>query len=77
MIRTPETVTYEVFREILRQHRAYESDSYLVIAAPSVVEYLLEDASDHVAELESFIGKTVRFQSDSIYNPEQFDVVLR
>ena len=77
MIRTAETVTYEVFREILRQHRAYESDSYLVIAAPPVVEYLLEDASDHVAELESFIGKTVRFQSDSIYNPEQFDVVLR
>ncbi len=77
MIRTAETVTYEVFREILRQHRAYESDSYLVIASPPVVEYLLEDASDHVAELESFIGKTVRFQSDSIYNPEQFDVVLR
>jgi len=77
MIRTAETVTYELFREILRQHRAYESDSYLVIAAPPVVEYLLEDASDHVAELESFIGKTVRFQSDSIYNPEQFDVVLR
>lgn len=77
MIRTPETVAYEVFREILRQHRAYESDSYLVIAAPKVVEYLLEDASDHVAELESFIGKTVRFQSDTLYNPEQFDVVLR
>ncbi|HSG02253.1 MAG TPA: ribonuclease G [Marinobacterium sp.] len=77
MIRTPETVAYEVFREILRQHRAYESDSYLVIAATRVVEYLLEDASDHVAELESFIGKTVRFQSDNLYNPEQFDVVLR
>lgn len=77
MIRTSETVAYEIFREILRQHRAYESDSYLIIAATKVVEYLLEDASDHVAELESFIGKTLRFQSDSLYNPEQFDVVLR
>lgn len=77
MVRTPETVAYEIFREILRQHRAYESDSYLIIAAVKVVEYLLEDASDHVAELESFIGKTLRFQSDTLYNPEQFDVVLR
>lgn len=77
MIRTPETVCYEIFREILRQHRAYDAASYLVIAAARVVDYLLEDASDHVAELEGFIGKTVRFQSDTLYNPEQFDVVLR
>lgn len=77
MIRTSETVCYEIFREILRQHRAYDADSYLVIAAPQVVDYLLDDASDHVAELESFIAKTVRFQSDTLYNPEHFDVVLR
>ncbi len=76
-IRTPETVCYEIFREILRQHRAYDTDSYLVIAARTVVEYLMEDASDHVAELEAFIGKTIRFQSDNFYNPEHFDVVLR
>jgi len=77
MIRTPETVCYQIFREILRQHRAYDTDSYLVIAAKTVVDYLLDDASDHVAELESFIGKTIRFQSDTHYNPEHFDVVLR
>ena len=76
-IKTPETVCYEVFREILRQHRAYDTDSYLVIAAPSVVDYLLDDASNHVAELESFIGKTIRFQAENMYNAESYDVVLR
>jgi len=76
-IRTPETVCYEIFREILRQHRAYDTDSYLVLANQRVVDYLLDDASDHVAELEVFIGKTIRFQVEPMYNPEHFDVVLR
>lgn len=76
-IKTPETVCYEIFREILRQHRAYDTDTYLVLAAEPVVDYLLDDASDHVAELESFIKKTIRFQVEAMYSPEQFDVVLR
>lgn len=76
-IKTPETVCYEIFREILRQHRAYDTDSYLVLAAEPVVDMLLDEASDHVAELEAFIGKTIRFQTEPMYSPEQFDVVLR
>ncbi|EXJ12711.1 MULTISPECIES: ribonuclease G [Nitrincola] len=76
-VKTPETVSYEIFREILRQHRAYDTDSYLVLAATSVVHYLMDEASDHVAELESFIGKTIRFQVEPLYGPELFDVVLR
>jgi ribonuclease G len=42
-----------------------------------VVDHLLDEVSDHVAELEAFIGKTVRFQVEPMYTPEQFDVVLR
>jgi len=76
-LKTPETVCYEIFREILRQHRAYDTETYLVLAAQSVVEHLLDEVSDHVAELEAFIGKTVRFQVEPMYTPEQYDVVLR
>jgi ribonuclease G len=76
-IRTAETVCYEIFREILRQHRAYDTEGYLVLANQRVVDYLLDDASDHVAELEVFIGKTIRFQVEPMYSPEHFDVVLR
>lgn len=75
--KTAETVAYEIFREILRQHRAYDTEAYMVIATPQVVDYLLDDASDHVAELEAFIGKTIRFQKDHAYAAEHFDVVLR
>ncbi|WP_417224788.1 ribonuclease G [Amphritea sp.] len=76
-VKTPETVCYEIFREILRQHRAYDTDSYLVLASDRVVAMLLDEASDHVAELEAFIAKTIRFQVEPMYGPEQYDVVLR
>ncbi|MEH6826130.1 MAG: ribonuclease G [Motiliproteus sp.] len=77
MIKTPETVCYEIFREILREARAYDADAYLVIGSQSVVDRLQDEDSGNVAELEAFIGKTIRFQVDSLYTTEQFDVVLR
>ncbi|WP_210396545.1 ribonuclease G [Motiliproteus sediminis] len=76
-MKTPETVCYEIFREILREARAYDTDTYLVLAAQSVVDRLMDVESDRVADLEEFIGKTIQFQVESLYTPEQFDVVLR
>ena len=76
-VKTAETVCYEIFREILRQHRAYDTDSYLVLACASVVEYVTDEASNHLAELETFISKSIHFKIDSHYGPEHFDVVLR
>ncbi len=76
-LKTPETVCYEIFRDILRQHRAYNTDSYLVLASQSVVDKLMDEESDRVAELETFISKTIRFQVEPMYTTEQFDVVLR
>lgn len=76
-IKTPETLCYEIFREILRQHRAYDTDSYLVLASSGVVDYVTDEAADHLAELETFINKTIQFTADTHYGPEHFDVVLR
>ncbi len=75
-VKTAQTVCYEIFREILREERAYASANYLVLAAQSVVDRLLDEESAHVADLEEFIGKTIRFQVEPLYGQEQFDVVL-
>ncbi|GAB3476309.1 ribonuclease G [Marinomonas epiphytica] len=77
LVKTPETVCYEVFREILRADRAYNSQTYTVLAAPAVVERFLDEESVSVAELEAFIGKTIRFQVEAVYTQDQYDVVLR
>jgi ribonuclease G len=37
-LKSPETICYEIFREILREARAYDSDGYLVLASQAVVD---------------------------------------
>ena len=76
MLKTTETVTYEIFREITRAVRQFEAARLLVIASPRVVARITEEESSAVAELEEFLGKSIRFQADEQYLQEQFDVVL-
>jgi ribonuclease G len=75
-LKTPETICYEIFREILREARAYQAEGYRVLANQKVVDRLLDEESGNVAELETFIGRTIRFQVESMYSQEQYDVVL-
>jgi len=75
-MKSAETVCYEIFREILREARAYDNQTYLVLAAQSVVDRLLDEESANVADLEEFIGKTIKFQVEAMYTQEQFDVIL-
>ncbi|MFC4728594.1 ribonuclease G [Coralloluteibacterium thermophilus] len=75
-IKTAETVTYEIFREITRAVRQFEASQLMVLASPKVVSRVLEEDSAAVAELEEFLGKSIRFQADDQYAQEQYDVVL-
>jgi ribonuclease G len=75
-VRTAETVTYEIFREVVRAVRQFDAARLLVIASPKVVARITEEESSAVAELEEFLGKGIRFQADAQYLQEQFDVVL-
>ncbi len=73
---TAETVCYEIFRELMREARQFDAQEFLVLAAQPIVDMLLDEESTSVAELEEFIGKPIRFQVESEYTQEQFDVVL-
>lgn len=76
VLKTAETVCYEIFREIIREARAYENDTLMVLAAQSVVDRLLDEESTNVADLEEFAGKTISFRVEPSYSQEQFDIVL-
>ncbi len=75
-VKTSETVCYEIFREILRQHGQFEFKELLVLARPDVIERLLDEESASIAELEELTRSPVRLQSEGFYAPDQFDVVL-
>jgi len=76
VMKTPQTVCYEIFREILREARQFGGDAYLVIASQVVVDMLLEEESTSMAGLQEFLGKPVHLQVEAMYGQEMFDVVL-
>ncbi|MFK7975011.1 MAG: ribonuclease G [Halioglobus sp.] len=76
VLKTAETVCYEIFREIMRDAQAYENDTLMVLAAQPVVDRLLDEESNHLADLEEFVGKTISFRAESSYSQEQFDIIL-
>jgi ribonuclease G len=75
-VKTDETVCYEIFREIIREARQYETRQFLVLASQEVVDLMLDEESNSVAELEAFIGIPIKFQAEVLYTQEQYDVVL-
>ncbi len=75
-VMTTASVCFEIFREILRQHRQFTFDEVLVLAHQDVIELLLDEEANGLAEIEEQIGKTIRLQPESLYLRDQFDVVL-
>ena len=75
-VKTVETVCFEILREIVRVNRAYDADKFIVYASSSVSESLINDEYHNLAELEVFIGKQIKVQTENMYNQEQFDVVM-
>jgi ribonuclease G len=74
-LKTAETTCYEIFREILRESRQFDTEQLLVLASQEVVDLLLDEESASLVELEAFIGKPIKFQVESLYTQEQYDVV--
>jgi len=76
IVKTARTVAYDVLREILREARQFNPREFRVIAAPSVIDLLLDEESQHLAGLSDFIGKPISLTAEPGMAQEQFDVVL-
>jgi ribonuclease G len=75
-LKTPETVCYEIFRDIIREARQFEAAKFMVLVSQEVADRLIDEESAMVAALEEFIGKPIKVQVESLYTQEQFDIVL-
>jgi ribonuclease G len=76
LLKTPETVCYEIFREIQRQSRQFDFNEFLLLAHREVIELMLDEESAALAELEEATGKPIRLQHEALYARDQYDVVL-
>jgi ribonuclease G len=76
IVKTTRTVVYDILREILREARQFNPREFRVVAAPAVIELLLDEESQHLAALSDFIAKPVSLQSEAAMGQEQYDIVL-
>ena len=76
IVKTNRTVVYDILREILREARQFNPREFRVVAAPAVIELLLDEESQHLAALSDFIAKPISLQSETAMGQEQYDIVL-
>jgi len=76
-VKTAETVCFEIFREIMRCARTYNSPKkFMVVAHAAVIDLLLTTEADTVADLEYLLGRVITFEVENLYTQEQYDIVL-
>jgi len=75
-VKTPQTICYEILRDLVRESRQFDAREYRVLASQKVIDMFLDEESQSLAMLEEFIGKPISMQVESIYTQEQYDIVL-
>jgi ribonuclease G len=75
-VKTAQTVCYEILREILREARQFDAREYRILGSQQVIDLFLEEESQALAQLSDFISKTISMQVETLYNQEQYDIIL-
>ncbi len=75
-VKSVETMCSEIFREIVRATRQFETGQLQVMAHQRVIDQILDEHEAAVADLAEKLGATIRFQTHQGYAQDQFDVVL-
>ncbi|HVO87039.1 MAG TPA: ribonuclease G [Casimicrobiaceae bacterium] len=75
-LKTPQTVCYEILRDIVRESRQFSAREFRILASQAVIDMFLDEESQSLAQLGDFIGKPISLQVETLYSQEQYDVVL-
>ncbi|NMM26468.1 MAG: ribonuclease G [Glaciimonas sp.] len=75
-VKTARTICYEILRELLREAKQFNPREFRVLASQIVIDMFLEEESQHLAMLGDFIGKPISLQVETVYQQEQYDIIL-
>ena len=76
MVKTVQTVCYEILREILREDRQFKAQAYTIVASIEVVDLLLDEEASSLADLQEFIDRPISLQPDSHFQQQDYEIVL-
>jgi len=75
-LKTAQSVCYEIFRELMRHSRQFSAKEFRVLASQKVIDLLLDEESQSLANLSAFIEKPVSLQVETQYSQEDFEIIL-
>jgi Rne/Rng family ribonuclease len=74
MVKSPATVCNEIYTEMRKMRKHFESADVMLRVNPETVKVLKSNGNRWLNELEELIGKNVLVKSDPALHPEQFDI---
>jgi ribonuclease G len=76
VVKSAQTICYDIFREIMRDSREYEAVSYRILASEKVIDMLLNEEQMSLANLQEFLKAKIELQVETLYMPDEYDVVM-
>lgn len=73
-LKSPTTICYEIFREILRESRHMRGKQVTVTAHPNVTSALFDEERAALEDIEHRIKRRIQVQAVAEYHQEQFEV---
>jgi len=75
-LKTARTVCYNILREIMRESKQFNPREFRILGSQAVIDMFLDEESQNLAQLSDFVGKPIFLQVETVYNQEQYDIVL-
>lgn len=75
-VKTIETVSFEVTREVMREAAQFKPQRIMVICSHEINDYLSDDQPNILADLEETLGIPIMLKTDHYYSREQYDIAL-
>ncbi|MDH5737187.1 MAG: ribonuclease E/G, partial [Gammaproteobacteria bacterium] len=74
-LKSAETVCLEIYREMQRKSADFKKGRYMILASPTVIDYLLENSSVYIEKLSEKVGD-IQLQVEMSYSQEEYDIVM-
>jgi ribonuclease G len=74
MVKSPTTVCNEIYIEMRKMRKHFESADVMLRVHPDTVKVLKSSNASWLNEFEELIGRNVLLKSDATLQPEQFDI---
>ena len=75
-VKTVETITYELFRDLMREARDFSPKTMTIVAGLELIDFIREEESLTFSDLQALLKIPIRLQVDSAYRHGQYDIAL-